>query len=359
MVDKLIYGIQQIGVGVDDAAKVFEWYATRLGSDIAVFEDNNIATEMSPYMGGKPHKKKAILAMNMRGGSGYEIWQYLDRTPKKPKEEINVGDFGINVAFIKTREIQKTFDRLFQNGENIISEIVEEPDGMKSFYMKDPCNNLLKVKEHNSWYSKNGLEVGGTFGCLIGVSDINSSLKLYSDILEYDQVIYDQTGIFPDLEHLPNGKGTFRRVLLGHKPNRKGGFSKLLGESQIELIESLNNKPRKIFEDRYWGDIGFIHLCFDIKNMSALTKECSEKGFPFKILSSESFDMGEANGHWGYIEDPDGTLIEFVETRKVPLIKKLKLNIDLTNRNPHKPLPNWMIKALRLNRVKFKNKGVN
>lgn len=50
--------------------------------------------------------------------------------------------------------------------------------------------------------------------------------------------------------------------------------------------------------------------------------------------------MGEANGHWGYIEDFDGTLIEFIETHKVPLLKKWGININLKNRNPRKPLPN-------------------
>lgn len=52
MENKLIYGIQQIGVGVDNADKAFEWYATRLGADVPVFEDNNAATYMAPYMGG-------------------------------------------------------------------------------------------------------------------------------------------------------------------------------------------------------------------------------------------------------------------------------------------------------------------
>ena len=81
MEQKLIYGIQQIGVGVDDAAKGFEWYATRLGSDVRVFDDNNTATYMAPYMGGEPREKRAILAVNMQGGSGYEIWQHTGRKP--------------------------------------------------------------------------------------------------------------------------------------------------------------------------------------------------------------------------------------------------------------------------------------
>jgi catechol 2,3-dioxygenase-like lactoylglutathione lyase family enzyme len=352
MEKKLIYGIQQIGVGVDNADKAFEWYATRLGSDVPVFEDNNIATYMAPYMGGNPHKKRAILAMNMQGGSGYEIWQYLDRTPVKPENDIQLGDLGINCAFIKSRNIESTYQRLKKIGENILTGINFEPDTKRSFYIKDPYGNILKIKEFDSWYADNGNDIGGTYGCSIGVTDIDKSMILYSDILGYDQVIFDKTGNFEDFNGLQNGNSKFRRILLTHKTERVGGFSKLFGASQIELIQSIENSPKKIFQDRYWGDIGFIHLCFDIRNMKALTMECEEKGFPFKVLSSESFDMGEASGHWGYIEDCDGTLIEFVETHKVPLIKQLGLSIDLKKRNPLKPLPNWMIKAMNFKRVK-------
>jgi catechol 2,3-dioxygenase-like lactoylglutathione lyase family enzyme len=353
MEDKLIYGIQQIGIGVDDVDKAFEWYATKLGSDILVFDDDNVATYMAPYMGGNPHKKRALLAMNLQGGSGYEIWQYLDRKPSRPETELHIGDLGINIAKVKTRDTFKSFERLKKQQVEILSEIKNLPDGTKCFYIKDPYNNILQINEYSSWYSNNKKDTGGICGCIVGVSDIDSSLKLYSGILEYTKIIYDKTDLFEDLIVLPNGRGKFRRVLLAHENNRTGGFSKLFGESQIELIQSLDFKHKHIYQDRYWGDIGFIHLCFDIRHMNALVKECELKGFPFKVLSDDSFKMGQANGYWGFIEDMDGTLIEFVETHKVPLIKKLNWNINLKKRNPNKPLPDWLIKAMSINRVKF------
>ena len=66
--------------------------------------------------------------------------------------------------------------------------------------------------------------------------------------------------------------------------------------------------------------------------------------------------MGEAAGYFAYIEDPDGTLIEFVETHKVPIIKKLGWYLDMRRRDPNKPLPSWMIKSLRFSRVKGKGR---
>jgi hypothetical protein len=61
--------------------------------------------------------------------------------------------------------------------------------------------------------------------------------------------------------------------------------------------------------------------------------------------------MGEAAGHFAYIEDPDGTLIEFVETHKLPILKKLGWYLDLRKRNAYKPLPDWMVRLLRFSRV--------
>jgi hypothetical protein len=108
----------------------------------------------------------------------------------------------------------------------------------------------------------------------------------------------------------------------------------------------------KIFENRFWGDWGFIHLCFDVQGMNALKTECESKGFPFTVDSGDTFDMGEAGGRFSYIEDPDGTWIEFVETHKVPVMKKWGWYINLKNRKPGKYLPNWMLRAMGLNKVR-------
>ena len=66
----------------------------------------------------------------------------------------------------------------------------------------------------------------------------------------------------------------------------------------------------------------------------------------------DSFDMGEAAGNFSYIEDPDGALIEFVETHKIPIMKKLGWYLDLRKRKAAKALPDWMLKTLAFNRIK-------
>jgi catechol 2,3-dioxygenase-like lactoylglutathione lyase family enzyme len=187
---------------------------------------------------------------------------------------------------------------------------------------------------------------------IIGVSDMNRALKFYAEILGYQKVLSDETGVFEDFKVLPGGDRNFRRVKITTNVEPKGAFSALLGSTEIELIQLTENQGRRIFENRFWGDRGFIHLCFDINGMAELKAKCESAGHPFTVDSSNSFDMGEAAGHFSYIEDPDGTLIEFVETHKIPILKKIGWYLDLRKRNPEKPLPVWMLKALSLNRKK-------
>ena len=179
---------------------------------------------------------------------------------------------------------------------------------------------------------------------------MESSRNFYSRILGYDQVLFEDKGEFDDLKYL-NGTGNYHRIRLTHSEDRKGAFSQLLGASEIELLQSLDGSGRKIFQDRMWGDLGYIHLCFDVVKMDELKKVCAESGHPFTV-DSGAFDMGEAAGRFAYIEDPDGALIEFVETYRVPIMKKLNWYLDLRKRNSSKTLPKWMLKAMGLNKVK-------
>ncbi|MDR1668074.1 MAG: VOC family protein [Bacteroidales bacterium] len=350
---KIIYGIQQIGIGVHDADEAFRWYGRMLGLDVKVFDDSHTATHMAPYMGGVSHRKHAILAANMQGGSCCEIWQYTDRTPCPPAEEISVGALGIYAAKVKARNIDEAYAALKNKGAHIIGDIVRTGD-QPFFFMNDGWANKLQIVEAKDWFGRRRTPTGGVCGCIIGVSDVERSLPLYSGVLGYSRILSDETGVFPDLAPLKGGYRRIRRVLLARAEEQRGSMAALLGHSRIELVQSLSEKPDRIFEGRFWGDLGFIHLCFDIYGIEALKAECAAAGFPFTVESDSAFKMGDAAGHWSYLEDPDGTLIEFVETKKIPLMKKWNWYLHLEKRDPHKPLPRWLISALALNRVKIR-----
>ena len=243
--------------------------------------------------------------------------------------QISMGDLGIYAAKIKSRDVRKAYEVHLANGLHIPGGIHTDPAGQLHYFVQDPYGNLFQVVCEHVSFKKQKSVTGGTAGSIIGVSNIDTALTFYANILNYDQVVYDQTGLFEDFLGLEGGDQKCRRVLLKPSKPKKGGFSPLFGPTQIELIQVLEKEPRKVFEGREWGELGFIHLCFDVHNMNALKTECQNHGFPFTVDSMNGFDMGTTSGHFSYVEDPDGTLIEFVETHRLPIIQKLGWYLNL------------------------------
>ena len=88
--------------------------------------------------------------------------------------------------------------------------------------------------------------------------------------------------------------------------------------------------------------------------MRALEKHCNALGFPFTVDSckgDEHFEMGEASGHFTYVEDPDGTLIELVEAHKLTILKRPHLYINMLKRNREKAFPKLFFRMMGMNKV--------
>lgn len=349
-----ISGIQQVGIGVSNVHEAWDWYRKHLQVDVPIFEEKAEARLMLPYTGAKPRSRHAILALNLNGGGGFEIWQYVGRDPKPAAFKIKPGDLGINAIKIKSFDVKMVFETLKTAGVKLLSEITKDPAGHDHFYFQDPYGNDFEVVKSNQWFNKIRQPNGGVGGVTIGVSDMNTSMGFYKNVLGYDKVVYDSKGNQNDMEGYDPDHQNLRRVLLKQSNPVMGPFSGLLGDSVIELLQTLDREPRKIFKNRYWGDLGYIHLCFDIIGMDEMRKKCEANGSPFTVDSSDQFDMGEAAGHFSYIEDPDGTLIEFVETHKIPVLKKIGWYLNLLKRDRTRQLPKYMLRALSLNRVKDK-----
>ena len=351
---KIICGIQQMGIGVPNVQEIWKWYRENLGLNIKVFEEAAEAPLMINYTGGKVQARTATLALSMEGGGGFEIWQFTSRNTEKALNPIKIGDYGLFSCKIKSRDVSKSYAFFKANNVKILGDITLNKLGKKSFFIQDPNGNIFQIVEGRGFYkdTKHPSFCGGVAGSIIGVSDIDKSIQLYRDILGYSTIEIDETGDIENFTALAPSK-KIRRVLLSHPEQRKGPFAKLLGPTEIELVQAIDpTEHTKIFENRFWGDWGFIHLCFDIQGMDALKKECEENNYPFTVDSADTFDMGEAGGRFSYIEDNDGTLIEFVETHKVPVLKKLGWYINLKNKKPGKYLPNFILMAMGLNKVK-------
>ncbi len=346
LMKRLINGIQQVGIGVEDAHAAFEWYKKYFGFNTVVFEDVAEASLMHRYTGGQVHQRYAVLAMNMQGGGGLEIWQYTSRKPKAPNNDIVLGDLGIFAVKIKCKNVVALYQYYKKEKINIVSSIAANPVGGKHFFIRDPFNNLFQLVEDDYWFQDKGELTGGVCGAIIGVSNMQTAMQFYRDTLDYKTKLFQATQQFEDLAELPGGNTNSNRTILKNTPSFCGAFSKLLGPTTIELVEVKTGEIKKIFEDRYWGDLGFIHVCYDVCSMQTHQNICAEHGRPLTVNSGDSFEMGDAAGQFGYNEDPDGTLIEYVETHKVPILKKLGWYLDLHKRKNSKALPDWMVKCM-------------
>ncbi|MCE7043038.1 VOC family protein [Dyadobacter sp. CY312] len=346
----LISGIQQVGVGVQNVPEAWQWYRRVLGFDVPVFDDKAEAPLMTPYTGGKVHQRHAALAINMAGGGGLEIWSFTSRVSQPAGFKMELGDLGINALRFKAPDVKKAHEWVKSKSKEAVGPLSALPEG-EGFWGNDPYGNIYQITSDTSWFQKTGHAVGGVSGVVVGVSDINKALLFYSNLLDPMEIVYDKTGVFEDLPTSIAGQ-RFRRVLLRKRFTPVGAFSKLLGNIQIELLQALDRTPKKLFENRYWGDCGFIHLCFDTLDMDTLKTKIQSKGYPFTVDSEKSFGMESAAGRFAYVEDPDGTLIELVETHKLPILKKIGWFLDIQKRKHQKPLPDWMLKLLSLSRVK-------
>jgi len=343
-----ISGIQQIGIGCTDASKTFTWLRKTFGLNVKTFGDEAKANLMTRYTGDEVHARRAILAMNMNGGGGAEIWQFTSRTPNAGKK-VNWGDYGINAVKFKSTQVADSYSRTHKSVNCTVPQNC--PAGNLSFLLNDEAGNQYQVVNDNSWFKKAPFMQGGICGAVIGVSNIDRSIPFYQNGFGLNTIVYDVTGKFDDLGDEAKDR-TYRRVLLTFKNPLVAPFSRLLGDVQIELIQALDGNARKVYENRYWGDTGFIHLCFDVSDMKALKANLEKHNFHFTVDSGDTFDMGESGGRFAYVEDPDGTLIEMVETHKVPVFKKLGIYFNLKNRRSEKPLPDWMVGLMGLNKVK-------
>ena len=133
----LISGIQQVGIGVSNVDEAWTWYRRTFGMDIQVFREAAEAPLMTRYTGGEVRSRDAVLALNLNGGGGMEIWQYTSRTPVGADFSYRLGDLGLFAARIKARDVAKLHAELSASGTEHLSPLVSDPSGKMHFFLFD------------------------------------------------------------------------------------------------------------------------------------------------------------------------------------------------------------------------------
>ncbi len=351
MAPPVITGIQQIGIGVTNAGAAALSYKMLFGFGALVFDDTSEAKLMTRYTGGEVRSRRALLTLNMQGGGGLEVWQSLDRKPALPAVKPKWGDLGICAAILKCTDVAVAHKALSAQKELTVSAVQQSAHGWPQFWATDAGGNAFLITPFEEHFDDLNQPVSGVLGAVIGVKSMERALPFYQHVLGLTEVVSDCTGTFTD--GVAGEETEARRVVLQKRCSPKqGAFGVLLGSVQLELVERADGTGIPLYQNRLWGDPGFIHLCFDVLDMDALKSISEAAGFPFTVDSGTSFAMEEAAGRFCYVEDPDGTLIELVETHKVPIAKRWGLYLNLRKRGLYKPLPRWVVKLLGKSKVK-------
>lgn len=347
-----INGFQHIGVAVRDMDLSLKFYRKYLGLDIPFFDSVAPADLMLPYTRNEVIIKRASMIMNLMGGCAMEVIQASSFEPKAASFQIELGDLGIFITQVKCPDVEAMHTYCTSQNDIRVGSLRKRFDGSATFFVQDPDGNNFQYVAGEGWYTKPKHRSGGVTACTIGVRDIGEARTLYSSILGYDKVVHESRGVVPEFEGMPGADRNFHRVVLGQSALPGGGFAKVTGETYIELVQDLDRAPKRIFEGRIWADLGFVHLGLDVRGMEALGESLKQQNFGFTCDSRSALDMGNTKVHCTYIEDLDGTWIELIEVHKVPIIEKWGLFLDVAKRDPNKPLPDFMLKALRFSRIK-------
>ena len=98
-------------------------------------------------------------------------------------------------------------------------------------------------------------------------------------------------------------------TLLG-RPGTTGQWVMLsAGNSNLELVQYGNVRPRPQQEAQHAGDHGIARICFEVEDIHVIYRHLLDAGVQFDCEPQYQGELGTAV----YARDPDGNIVELVE----------------------------------------------
>jgi catechol 2,3-dioxygenase-like lactoylglutathione lyase family enzyme len=140
----------------------------------------------------------------------------------------------------------------------------------------------------------------------MGVSDIKRSYDFYKNVLGFSIKLNEQETV---LEEMTPIIGESVRLATIMAINLAGGAA-------IELIEHKSTAPRPMPEV-HWGDIGYLAVGLKAFKIDELVGVLEGKGAEFMTPVIESEVRGGGTWKSAFLRDPDGILLELLETEEL------------------------------------------
>ena len=318
----MINAMQHVGQGVRDVDTTFKFYKTHFGFKVKL-NDLTVASKEMERVIGSVETMRMMMAINAKGGGIIELIEHKSRPITPFPKEGGYGNYGIVEVGYGVRNIEQVVSDFKAKGVQFLTPVCElELNNGRRWryaYLKDPDGLPLQLTEDLQPGSPRPTkaEVYGAVHVGIGVSDIGRSKEFYKSVLGFDRVLYDFEGTIKEMEPVAGFSLRVKLAILERSQPPVGSMAKVLPRGVIKLFECLDRKGKHIYDGRCWGDPGCMEVCLDVSDLMATVAEMKQKGIKIYLPPVE-IDMGSGSkGLAAYIQDPDGTTVEFVEVKSV------------------------------------------
>ncbi len=338
-------GLHHVGIGVRDLEATSAWYRARLGFTKIVHDVTDDSAQLGQLTRGEVWQQRRRLLFNPYGGAGVELIQFIGREPRAAEFEPELGDIGISAIRVKVADVERSYERFRQHGETVISAIVEDYGGWRSFFARDNEGRMLQLVEAEEWFrkpSRNG--VGGVCGALISSSSNDDGRILFEDHLEYTAPVYNEVGVFGDLLELPGGKKQFRRVQLKQSLPRVGRFAEFFGAARFELLQEEGSEHRHTRSGLVWGDLGFVYIAFEMAPLAAAAEFFTRRHYDVPAMPQAIADR-RSPARFGVLRDADRLALKLIQTDRLPIMRG-RVSLPLSENGPWRRTPRRTLRWL-------------
>ncbi len=318
----MINALQHVGQGVRDVDTTYGFYKRHFGFKVKL-NDLTVASKEMASVIGSVETMRMMMAVNAKGGGIIELIEHKSRPIVPFPAEGGYGNYGIVEVGYGVCNIDAVVADFKARGVRILTPVCElelkAGRRWRYAYLKDPDGLPLQLTEDLS-PSRSGpgnAEVHGVTHVGIGVSNLERSKEFYSAALGFDRLIYDFEGHVPEMDPLTGGPLRMRMAILERSLPASGPLAALFTRGIVKLFDVPDRKGKHIYAGRCWGDIGCMEVSFDVSDLRATVAAMKGKGIEIYLPPVE-INMGSGSkGLVAYIQDPDGTTIEFVEVKSV------------------------------------------
>ncbi len=317
----MINALQHVGQGVRDVDRTYGFYKRHFGFK-AKLNDLTVASKEMAAVIGSVETMRMMMAVNAKGGGIIELIEHKSR-PIMAAPADTFGNYGIIEVGYGARNIDHVVADFQASGAEFLTPVCElSLNGGRRWryaYLRDPDGLLLQLTEDLGPrpLQPSNPEVYGVTHVGIGVSNLERSREFYRSVLGFDRLLYELEGHMPDMDAITGGPLRMKMAILERSLPASGPLAGLLRQGVVKLVEVPDRKGKHLYAGRCWGDVGCMEVCFDVSDLRATVADMEQRGIKI-YLPPVDINMGSGSkGAAAYIQDPDGTTIEFVEVKSI------------------------------------------